>query len=540
MPTLQFKGKSFVENHHLTVPYHQLIPDRAASLTDTVSLSDNLIIHGDNLIALKALLPNYQGQVKCVYIDPPYNTGEEGWRYNDNVNSPMIQDWLMQNRPVDKEDMTRHDKWLCMMMPRLTLLRELLDDDGVILISIDDNEVEHLRMLMNEIFGEECHLGTLIWKRRQNVDSRTKNGISMDHEYVLIFGKTSTARLRGQQKDLSKYSNPDNDPRGPWASDNMVGLASEEQRPNLHYDLTNPATGITYPCPPTGWRYGKDTMAKLIANGQIIWPSKPNGRPRYKRYLNELTTEFTGLSTVLNTVYTSHGTRELREMFEGQKVIDFPKPIDYVKLLIEQATDPDENDIVLDSFAGSGTTAHAVLKLNAEDGGNRRFILIEMEDYADTLTAERVRKAIRGVPTSSDKSLAAGISGSFSFFNLGASIDIDAVFSGDPELMPAYSELARYLFYTSTGEEFVPENLDESNNYIGESQHYHVYLFYKPDVEYLQNTALTLEMVRALPNVDEKERLVFAPTHFVDSEYLEQYRVRFVRLPFEIYRFPSS
>lgn len=531
MPVLQFKGKSYVENHHLAVPFCQLLPDETSSLTNKVSLSDNLIIHGDNLRGLKALLPNYQGQVKCIYIDPPYNTGNEGWRYNDNVNSPLIQEWLAQNKPVDSEDLTRHDKWLCMMMPRLTLLRDLLHDDGVILISIDDNEIQHLKMLMSEIFGEDCYMGTLIWKRRQNVDSRTKNGVSMDHEYVLIYGKTNTTRLRGQQKDLSKYTNPNNDPLGPWASDNMVGLASEDQRPNLHYELTNPATGTVYPCPPTGWRYSKDTMAELIMKGRVIWPSKPSGRPRYKRYLNDLTSEFTGLSTVLNTVYTSQGTRELREIFGGDKVIDFPKPVDYVKLLIQQATDPDENDIVLDSFAGSGTTGHAVLKLNEEDGGNRRFVLIEMEDYADNLTAERIRRVIRqntGEPRS------------FSFFRLGTPIDLNSVLMADDDRMPSYEELARYLFYTSTGEEFIPEKLDEASHYIGESRLYHVYLFYKPDTNYLMNTALTLEVLKSIPILDNKQRLIFAPTQFLDREYLDTYKARFVRLPFEIYRFPSS
>jgi adenine-specific DNA-methyltransferase len=190
MPTLQFKGKSFVENHHLTVPYHQLLPDEAASLTAKVSLSDNLIIQGDNLIALKALLPNYQRRVKCIYIDPPYNTGEEGWKYNDNVNSPMIQEWLRENKAIDKDDLTRHDKWLCMMMPRLTLLRELLRDDGVIFVSIDDNEAHHLRMLMDEIFGADNFIAQLVWEKGRKNDARL---FSVGHEYILVYARSLQA-----------------------------------------------------------------------------------------------------------------------------------------------------------------------------------------------------------------------------------------------------------------------------------------------------------------------------------------------------------
>ena len=181
MAQLQFKGKSFVQNHHLVVPYHELIPRKDKSLTDKVSLHDNLILHGDNLLALKALLPMYAGKVKCIYIDPPYNTGNEGWAYNDNVNSPMMLDWL--GKVVDRDDLTRHDKWLCMMMPRLKLLRELLRDDGAIFISIDDNEVHHLRMLMDEVFGEENFIATVIWQKIFS-PKNTAMHFSEDHDYI--------------------------------------------------------------------------------------------------------------------------------------------------------------------------------------------------------------------------------------------------------------------------------------------------------------------------------------------------------------------
>jgi adenine-specific DNA-methyltransferase len=248
MAQIQFKGKTFVQNHHLLVKYHELIPVKEKSLTDNVSLHDNLIIHGDNLKALKALLPLYAGKIKCVYIDPPYNTGNEKWRYNDNVNSSMMQDWL--GKVVDREDLTRHDKWLCMMMPRLKLLRELLREDGVIFISIDDNEVHHLRGLMDEIFGEERIIGQIVWRSRNFADSRPINGLSVDHEYILAYGRSENSRLQGKRRDVGKYSNPDNDARGDWTSCSLLGKATREERPNLHYDLINPETGDTFPPQP--------------------------------------------------------------------------------------------------------------------------------------------------------------------------------------------------------------------------------------------------------------------------------------------------
>ena len=224
MPTLEFKGKQHIYAHHLTVPYRPLVSDVDRSLNPG-GTDDNLIIHGDNLHALKALLPRYAGRVKCIYIDPPYNTGNEGWVYNDKVNSPLMREWLKQNGEVDGEDLERHDKWLCMMWPRLHLLKELLSEDGVIFISIDDNEQHHLRMLMDEIFSESGFLAEFVWKSRQNIDNRNVTGISVDHEYILCYGTS----LRGDDRKAGLYSNPDNDPRGDWASGNMVGLATKPE-----------------------------------------------------------------------------------------------------------------------------------------------------------------------------------------------------------------------------------------------------------------------------------------------------------------------
>lgn len=359
----------------------------------------NVFIEGDNLEVLKLIGRSYFGRVKMIYIDPPYNTGND-FVYPDNYSDPL-ETYLHMTGQVDgngnrltsnTETSGRfHSAWLSMMYPRLALARQLLRDDGVIFVSIDDHELPNLRLLMNEVFGEENFVGQLIWKRRQNVDSRAKTGLSVDHEYAVIYRRDSEGRIRGGEKDLTKYSNPNNDPRGPWSSDNLAGLATKDQRPNLHYDLVDPKTGISYPCPETGWRYSRATMARLIADDRIIFPSSPTGRPRFKRYLNELVDEFTGLSSVLNTVFNLQGTRELKDLFDGTEVLDFPKPVDYIKLLVQQATSNDGQDIVVDFFAGSGTTAQAVLELNEEDEGNRRFVLIQIpEPLTSTVATEQL------------------------------------------------------------------------------------------------------------------------------------------------------
>ena len=387
MPEIVFKGKEYVYNHHLTVPYRPLLVDKAKGI-GPADLGSNLVIHGDNLHALKSLLPRYAGQVDLVFIDPPYNTGNEGWCYNDNVNSPIMKEWLSTN-PVDGEDMLRHDKWLCMMWPRLVLLRELLKPEGLLLMSLDDNEQHNAKAIGTEIFGTESYLGQFVWKSRQNKDNRNENGLSVDHEYVLAFGSS----LRGVRRNPEQFANTDNDPRGAWTSSNMVGLATRENRPNLHFDLINPSTGLVYPPPFMGWRYSKDRIAGLIEENRILWPSSPDGRPREKVFLSNLA-ERTNASSIIDfPVFTRDGTLELEQIM-GHRDFAFPKPSALIEYLIEISTS--KNALILDSFAGSGTTAHAVLKANAKDGGNRKFILVEGEEYADKLTAERVRRAIKG------------------------------------------------------------------------------------------------------------------------------------------------
>ena len=268
--------------------------------------SKNVYISGDNLDALQHLVKSYAGKVKVIYIDPPYNTGSDGFVYNDKFS--FTAEELAKRLDISSERASRilsmtkrgsasHAAWLTFMLPRLSFARDLLTNDGVIFISIDDNEQANLKSLCDEIFGEECFISTFLWKKRQQVDSRTQNGASRDHDYLLCYGKYEDARIRGKLSDKSKYSNPDNDPRGDWMSDNMVGLATPSQRPNLHYDLLNPETGIIYTCPPTGWRYEKSRMEELMANNEVLFPKEATGRPRRKKFLKDVVSEYTGFSS---------------------------------------------------------------------------------------------------------------------------------------------------------------------------------------------------------------------------------------------------
>ena len=291
MPSLEFKGKYHVYAHHMTVPHRPLVPDATRSL-DPADADDNLIIHGDNLEALKALLPRYAGRVKCVYIDPPYNTGNEGWTYNDNVNSPLMRAWLAENGPVDNEDMERHDKWLCMMWPRLQLLRELLAADGVIFVSIDDNEHHHLRMLMNEVFGSDQFLVEIIWRKRSTPPN--DKVIGADHDIVLVYcrDKDSVAlnlRSRSEQQ-VVRYKNPDNHPKGPWvAGDLMANVKGGRFVASLAFPITNPVTGqIHYPGQNGNWRFSQETIQQLMDNEEIWFGANGKGRPKLKRFLSDV------------------------------------------------------------------------------------------------------------------------------------------------------------------------------------------------------------------------------------------------------------
>jgi len=532
MPSLQFKGKIFVENHHLAVPFHELQPVRAKGLSEKASLHDNLIVEGDNLATLKALLPTYHGKVKCIYIDPPYNTGNEGWAYNDKVNSPMMREWL--GRVVDREDLTRHDKWCCMMLPRLKLLRELLRDDGAIFVSIDDNEVHRLRSLMDEVFGEENFVATVIWEKVYSPKSTAKY-FSENHDFIVVYAKNkeqfNLGLLPRTEEANARYLNPDNDPRGPWKSSD---LSARNPYSKGVYPIECPG-GRIIKGPPRGnsWRYSKNKFLELDRDNRIWWGEDRNQVPAIKRFLSEVKQGLVPetIWTYKEVSHTQGAKKTLLQIFPD----NFPdfttiKPVELLTRILRLSTDKDS--IVLDSFAGSGTTAHAVLALNRGGGGNRGFVLIECEDYVDSITAERVRRVIKGVPSAKDESLKTGLGGTFSYFKLGRPMRQESLLDGSN--LPSYEKLASYIFFTATGEESAPEQIRREDWFIGSSRFYDVFLIYEADVEQLKNMALTLDVARGLP-ATKRSRLVFAPTKYLDQEFLHLYRITFQQLPFQIY-----
>ncbi len=593
MPNLEFKGKSFVYAHHLSVPFRELLIDAKKSMPakgQKPSLNDNLIIHGDNLHALKALLPVYAGKVDCIYIDPPYNTGNEGWCYNDNVRSPLMREWLKKSaNPVEKEDLERHDKWLCMMWPRLQLLRELLSSNGSIFVSIDDNEFHRLRDVMDEIFGEEYFLGAFCWKTR-NTDNRVKTKLSVDHEYVVVYSRGQG--LRGRVIDRSDFQNPDKDPRGPYVTDPLTGKATAERRPNLHYDIVNPDTDDVFkPDPARGWITDETGFRALLNDKRIWWPESPKtGNPRKKRFLSE-TEERMPVSSFWSDLKGQSGADELDHIL-GERLFDFPKSIEFMQRVLDLATKPDS--IVLDSFAGSGTTAHALLSLNKRDGGCRKFILVETESYADKVTAERVRRVIQGykfegvqredllrepltwskltkaaglvekadsiekfegshfdkviktvengeLVISGEKKISEkieGLGGSFTFAELGPEMTLDKLLLDG---LPTFEALAKYVFYTATGRTLseIPKQRP-GLGFIGETDLYRVHLHYQPDKAWLQSNdaALTEKLVDEMvaANKEKKKLLVFAAAKFMGQRELSKVGVDFCQLPYAIHR----
>ena len=395
MPEIVFKGKEYVYNHHLTVPYRPLVVDAAKGI-GPADLASNLVIHGDNLHALKALLPRYAGQVDLVFIDPPYNTGNEGWTYNDNVNSPIMKEWLSTN-PVDGEDMLRHDKWLCMMWPRLVLLRELLSDRGSIWITLDDNEVHRARMVLDEIFGDEHSVGQIAGQKRTSRENRAALSPSIDH--LLVYSKRTVDDWKSFRQLLAPsdegYANPDRDPRGVWKS---IPFSAQGARKNQRYPITTPTGRVLTPPKGRCWGATEPEFIRLRdVEKRVYWPKDGDGLPRIKQFPES------AKGLVPDTLWmasdvgdTEDSKKQLMQMFieEEDLGLHAPKPVSLIERIVEVSAAADS--IILDSFAGSGTTAHAVLKANAKDNGNRKFILVESEDYADRLTAERVRRAIKG------------------------------------------------------------------------------------------------------------------------------------------------
>lgn len=601
MSELLFKGKEFVYNHHLAVPHRPLVPDPAKSIGDA-RLDGNLIIHGDNLHALKSLLPLYAGKVDCIFIDPPYNTGNEGWSYNDNVNSPMLQAWLKEN-PIGIEDGLRHDKWCAMMWPRLRLLHELLGDAGSFWMTLDDNEIHRARAMLDDIFGERNFVACCIWHKNYS-PKPSAQFFSEDHDYLLIYAKDKDVwrpNLLERTEDMdARFTNPDNDPRGPWKPGD---LSARNYYSEGTYAIPCPS-GRVIPGPPSGryWQIKESKLWDMDEDKRIWWGENGNNVPSIKRFLSEVKQ-----GRVPQTLWeygevghTQDAKKELLSILDfasSDDVFVTPKPVALLARVLELATT--EHSIVLDSFAGSATTAHAVLAANRKDGGDRKFILVECEDYADTLTAERVRRVVNGYAFTGtqreelhrkdltftdlkradrlldqiasienldghrfdrvDKKVKDGVltvegvttveervdglGGGFTYCTLGEAIDMDKLLTG--ETLPGFGQLGALLFHTATNEAMEPAGAtgpdDHGLGYLGESSAFHVWLIYKPDLDFLRSreAALTLAKARALAEAKPgKRHLVFAPARFASQALLDAERipVEFAPLPWALYR----
>ena len=596
MTEISFKGKEFVYNHHLAVPFRPIVPDAEKGI-GPVALDGNLVIQGDNLHALKALLPLYAGKVDCIFIDPPYNTGNEGWCYNDNVNAPMTREWLESN-PIGIEDGLRHDKWCAMMWPRLRLLHELLADHGSIWITLDDNEAQRAIMMLLEIFGEGCHEATIAWEKRFT-RSNNATRFSSSKDYLIVFRKTDTFKPGKEprsEESQETYDNPDNDPKGPWISVSYVNPASKADRPNLVYPILNPHTNKYVEHETNAWKFEPKTHKKHLEEKRLWWGKTGElTYPRLKVYMSD------GMVPIDLWQHGFAGTTDQAfkqlEQIMGRGAFETIKPTKLIRRVLELATKPDS--LILDSFAGSGTTAHAVLEANKRDGGNRRFILVEMEDYADRLTAERVRRVIHGYDykgtqktellrerlnwralsnagdlvhsveaienlhgheydrikkevkdgeliVTGEKSVserAEGLGGAFTYCTLGDPVELDKMLSG--ENLPPYAGLGAALFHMATNHALDPAAVREDDFYLGAMEGQHVWLIYKPDLDWLKSpdAALTLARAKAFAASDpDKRHLVFAPARFVSQKMLAEQNipVEFVPLPFALYRIDRS
>ena len=544
MPTLNWIGKDKVINHHLDVPFrtldHQYNFRADATPGDELPTdksnaarrdADNLIIHGDNLEALKALLPRYEAQVRCIYIDPPYNTGNEGWVYNDNVNDPKLKRWLAQVVGKEGEDLSRHDKWLCMMYPRLKLLHKLLAEDGAIFVSIDDNEQANLKLVMDEIFGDRNFVTTIIWHKMDS-PKNTAIHFSEDHDYIIVYAKNSTIwrpnKLPRTDEMVARYKNPDNDPRGPW-------LPSDLAARNFYnlglYPITT-KSGRVIDGPPAGsyWRISREKFDELDRDNRIWWGKGKDNRPGIKRFLSEVQE-----GVVPQTLWpwkdvgsTRHSKQELSKVMSAQSNSDLfitPKPSTLIEKVLRLATD--KNSIVIDSFAGSGTTAHAVLNLNKQDGGNRQFILVEMEDYAESITAERVRRVMQGY---ADKP---GTGGQFSYHTLG-----ERLFDDNGDLNPAVeiAKIREYIWFTETREPHpqplpVKEGSLESAYFLGQHGGTAYYFCYEPEA----HTTLDFTLLDTIRHRAE-QYIIYADACTLPDAFLQQHGIIFKKIPRDISR----
>ena len=532
MATLNFKGKSAVWNHHLSVPYHTFDKDKTASLKGKND-TENLIIEGDNLLALKALLPKYQGKVKCIYIDPPYNTGNEGWVYNDNVGNPVIADWIGQVVGKEGEDLTRHDKWLAMMTPRLKLLRELLSDDGVIFVSIDDNELGNLRTTLDEVFGLGRFMGMITWINRTKPKNmgKAKYSLQQNVEYVLCYSKCHKDDFLGfvlPKTYLKVY---------PYKKDGLpYRLEEVQQRKNLGsmkrdsmvYELFGVSPKEDY-----RWQLGPDEKERLLKDALLV---KEKGRIYQMIFKkDEEETAFEPFWSHRVDTGTAESAKEsLEKLLQCDEVFDNVKPVDLLKQLFIFFP---QNTLFLDSFAGSGTTAQAVLELNKEDGGNRKFILVQIPEkiqegkpayeagyrWVHEITRDRVKKVIARD----------GLDVGFTYYTLGPSINARDILAG--KNLPKWESFAKYAHFLATGKPIDEADApDDTWEIVSGGKRTGIYALYEDDVEVLKKLAITRDWLEKVKDRDGK-KIVYAPACFLDKEILDAHRVSFVQIPFGLF-----
>ena len=532
MPTLSWIGKEKVINHHQDVPYRFLEKQYAYGEAD----SGNMIIKGDNLHALKALLPQYEGKVKCIYIDPPYNTGNEGWVYNDNVNDPKIKKWLGEVVGKEGEDLSRHDKWLCMMYPRLKLLQRLLANDGIIAVSIDDNEIFNLGMLMNEIFGASNRLACAPWLAEPS-GGREKTKIRNGHEYVLIYTNGSIESLSKDERSEGKLTLQDS--QGKYRKGRELrkwgGTSLRSDRPNQWFGVTAPNGEVIFPHRNDGeeghWRWSTKNaeMQKILIdpsyahwnlcsydNGVVVNGQTERWVP-FEKIRSEKRT--VGWSSWLDKVgYNSDATSVLKQIF-GEKPFETPKPVSLLEWIVSLYDSNESDMIVLDSFAGSGTAAHAVLNMNKVDDGNRKFILVEMEDYAEGITAERVRRVIDGYGDIE------GTGGGFNFYDLGERLLLE---DGNLNESLNVEKVYEYIWYTETRSAYTPQ---EEDYLLGIRTNTAYYFYYeKEKITVLDRSFLSSIQTKA------GSYLIYADINTLSDEEMDAANIRFKKIPRDITR----
>ncbi len=576
MPTLNWIGKDKVVNHHLDVPFRTL--EKQYTFAPNGGDDDgNMIIHGDNLDALKALLPMYEGRVKCIYIDPPYNTGNEKWVYNDNVNDPHIKAWLGKVVGAEGEDLSRHDKWLCMMYPRLKLLQKLMAEDGVIFISIDDTEYANLKLICDEIFGANCFVSNISWQRTYSTRNDSK-GIVNEVEHILVYSKLpdwQPSKLPRTAEMNSIYKNPDNDVIS-WASDNPFAPGAISHQ-GMVYAIQHPFTGkLIYPGNARCWTFGQEQMLEIMrgwcdyelrdlhddekraevcgtsidavrkgvmgivlsksleesaAQATLVykrgqWPKfyftkGGKGGIRRKTYLENVGGKPpTNLWLYTDTGHTDEAKKELLSIFKGKAPFNTPKPSRLIQFVLQIVGDKDA--IILDSFAGSGTTAHAVLNMNKQDGGNRKFILVEMSDYAESITAERVRRVINGY--GEGNKAVEGTGGGFSFYELGDALLINGMLNPNA----AEEKIRAYVYYTET-RCALPAASENEKYLLGVHENHAYYFYYEAD----RMTTLNRAFLQTIQTRAEGY-LIYADSNMLSAEDMARFHITFKKIPRDI------